>query len=121
MARVLIVDDSPTEIHIISTMLERNGYEVLSATSGEEGVEMARSQRPDLILMDIVMPGLNGFQATRQIARDPQTAGIPVIIVSSKGQESDKVWGLRQGAKDYIVKPVTEPELLAKVRAVLGG
>jgi twitching motility two-component system response regulator PilH len=119
MAKVLIVDDSPTEIHILKGMLERHGYECIGAESGEQGIELAHSARPDLILMDIVMPGLNGFQATRHLTRDPQTRQIPIIIVSTKSQETDKVWGLRQGARDYLTKPVTEDDLISKIQAVL--
>ena len=119
MARILIVDDSPTEVHVLKTMLQKNGFDTLEATSGEEGIEKARTERPDLILMDIVMPGLNGFQATRQLTRDPDTASIPVIIVTTKDQETDRIWGLRQGAKDYITKPVEEKDLVAKIKAVL--
>ncbi len=121
MARILIVDDSPTEVHVLKTMLQKNGFDTLEATSGEEGIEKARTERPDLILMDIVMPGLNGFQATRQLTRDPDTASIPVIIVTTKDQETDRIWGLRQGAKDYITKPVEEKDLVAKIKAVLAA
>lgn len=120
MAQVLIVDDSPTEVHVLKTMLEKHGFDTLSATSGEEGVETAKSQRPDCVLMDIVMPGLNGFQATRQLNKDPDTTAIPVIIVTTKDQETDKTWGLRQGAKDFISKPVAEKDLVEKINAVLG-
>ncbi len=121
MARVLIVDDSPTEIHVLKTMLEKNGFEIVSATSGEEGIEAAKAQKPDVILMDVVMPGLNGFQATRQLTRDPATSAIPVIIVTTKDQETDRVWGLRQGAKDYVTKPAQESDLVGKIKAVLAG
>ncbi len=121
MAKVLIVDDSPTEIHILRGMLEKHGHECIEADSGETGIEKARSEQPDVILMDIVMPGLNGFQTTRQLTRDAETKHIPIIIVSTKSQETDKVWGLRQGAKDYLTKPVTEVELMAKVQSVLPG
>ena len=121
MARVLIVDDSPTEIHVLKTMLEKNGYETLTAASGEEGVETAKAEKPDVILMDVVMPGMNGFQATRQLTRDAQTSGIPIIIVTTKDQETDRVWGLRQGAKDYVTKPAEEKELLGKIKQVLGS
>lgn len=119
MAHILIVDDSPTEIHVLRTMLEKNGYETSAVTSGEDGVTTARQEKPDLILMDVVMPGMNGFQATRQLTKDPDTATIPVIIVTTKNQETDRVWGLRQGAKDYITKPVSEEDLINKVRAAL--
>lgn len=120
MSRILVVDDSPTEVHVLKTLLERHGHEVLTATSGEEGLAQARSGQPDVILMDVVMPGLNGFQATRQLAQDEATAAIPVIVVTTKDQETDRVWALRQGARDYIVKPVSEPDLLARLGDVLG-
>lgn len=115
---VLVVDDSPTELHLIKEMLSRNGYSVTTVTSGEECIERLKSERPDLILMDIVMPGMSGFEATRSITRNPATASIPIIICTTKGQETDKAWGLRQGAKDYIVKPVVEGVLLEKIRAL---
>ena len=121
MAKVLIVDDSPTEAHILKTMLEKNGFEVITAENGEEGIAVVKAQKPDAVLMDVVMPGLNGFQATRQITTDPDTAHIPVIIVTTKNQETDRVWGMRQGAKDYITKPATEKELISKIKAVMGG
>ena len=121
MATVLIVDDSPTEVHVLKTMLEKNGYSVLSATSGEQGVALAKERKPDLVLMDIVMPGLNGFQATRQLTTSPETAHIPVVIITTKNQETDRVWGMRQGAKDYLTKPVSEQELINKIKTVLGG
>jgi len=121
MANILIVDDSPTEVHVFKTMLEKNGHSVNVAESGEQGIEQAQQILPDLILMDIVMPGMNGFQATRQLATIEATAKIPVIIVTTKDQETDKVWGIRQGAKDYIVKPVKEKDLIDRVKAALAG
>jgi twitching motility two-component system response regulator PilH len=121
MATVLIVDDSPTEVHVLKGMLERNGYRVAMATNGEDGIKKAKAEKPDLVLMDVVMPGMNGFQATRHLNQDPETASIPVIIVSNKNMDTDKIWGLRQGAKDYITKPVTEKDLIAKIKAVLGS
>jgi len=120
MTRILIVDDSPTEAHVLKTMLEKNGFDTLSATSGEDGIAMALKEKPDLILMDIVMPGMNGFQATRKIAKEPDTAKIPIIIVTTKDQETDRVWGLRQGAKDYVTKPAQESELISKINNALG-
>jgi len=116
--KVLIVDDSATDTHLMSEMLKKNGYTVVTATSGEEGIAKAKQERPDLILMDIVMPGMSGFEATRAITKDPETATIPVIVCSTKGQETDKAWGLRQGAKDYIVKPVIEKVLMEKIRTL---
>lgn len=121
MAKVMIVDDSPTEVHVLQTMLTKNGHEVVVATSGEEGVEMAKTEMPDLILMDVVMPGMNGFQATRQISKNTETSAIPVIMVTTKDQETDKVWAMRQGAKDYIVKPVQEKALIEHVNMVLSA
>ena len=119
MANILIVDDSPTEVHVFKTMLEKNGHTVSVAVTGEEGIELAKEIVPDLVLMDIVMPGINGFQATRQLATNDITANIPVIIVTTKDQETDKVWGIRQGAKDYIVKPVKEKDLIDRVNSAL--
>ncbi len=117
MALVLIVDDSPTEQHVISKLLEKNGFDTLVAKNGDEAISVAEQNRPDVILMDVVMPGMNGFQATRQLAKNPLTADIPVVMVTSKDQESDKVWGLRQGAVEYLMKPVSDDDLLAAVRA----
>jgi twitching motility two-component system response regulator PilH len=120
MANVLIVDDSPTEVHVLSTILEKHGHSISTASNGEEGIAQAKELKPDIILMDVVMPGMNGFQATRHITRDPETSAIPIIIVTTKDQETDRVWGLRQGAKDYITKPVDEDSLVEKVKSVLG-
>jgi twitching motility two-component system response regulator PilH len=121
MALVLIVDDSPTELHVMQKALERSGFRTATAADGEEGIRLAREIRPDLIFMDIVMPGMNGYQATRTLANDPQTRSIPVIMVTSKGQETDKIWGLRQGAVDYMVKPVSPNQLVAKAQATLAA
>jgi twitching motility two-component system response regulator PilH len=121
MAKILIVDDSPTETHVLRTLLEKNGHAVQIAADGAMGVEAAKKHLPDLILMDVVMPVLNGFQATRQLSRIPETAHIPVIMVTTKGQETDRSWGLRQGAKEYITKPIDPKDLLAKIKSVLGG
>jgi len=119
MTNILIVDDSPTEIHVLTSMLEKHGFSVATANNGEEGVDKAKSDKPDLILMDVVMPGMNGFQAARQISNDPETNNIPIIIVSTKDQETDKMWGLRQGAKDYVTKPAQEKELISKINSLL--
>ncbi|MEL7448446.1 MAG: response regulator [Pseudomonadota bacterium] len=119
MALVLIVDDSPTEVHVLTNVLEKHGFDTISADNGTQGIEAARRQNPNIILMDVVMPGINGFQATRKLARDPETSAIPVIMVTTKDQESDKVWGMRQGAFDYLIKPVAEDDLIDKVRAAL--
>ena len=119
MALVLIVDDSPTDVHVMQKALEQNGFRTASAADGSEAIRKARELHPDLILMDIVMPGVNGFQATRELANDPSTRSIPVIMVTSKAQESDRVWGLRQGAVDYLVKPVTTDQLVRKAQAAI--
>jgi twitching motility two-component system response regulator PilH len=119
MARVLIVDDSPTETYKMSSILSKHGFEVLTAGSGEEGVALARQVLPDVVLMDIVMPGLNGFQATRQLSREPATRHIPVIIVTTKDQETDRVWGQRQGARGYLTKPVDGKLLVQTIQDVL--
>jgi twitching motility two-component system response regulator PilH len=116
--KILIVDDSATERHFIGEILSKRGFEVSFAEDGEKGVAQAKLNKPDLVIMDVVMPGMNGFQATRAITSDPETRHIPVIICTTKGQETDKVWGMRQGAKDYVVKPITEAELLSKMAAL---
>jgi len=118
---VLIVDDSPTETHILKGICEQAGYTVSCAEDGESGVAEAKKIIPDVILMDVVMPGLNGFQATRQLSKSDETKDIPVIMVTTKDQETDKAWGLRQGAKEYIVKPVAAAELLKKIESVLSA
>ncbi len=121
MAVILIVDDSPTELHLFRNMLEKNGFQTLIADSGEEGIRQAQTKKPDCILMDVVMPGMNGFQATRKLTRDPGTAGIPVIMITTKDQETDKIWGMRQGAAEYLVKPVAERQLVDKINAVMAA
>ncbi len=120
MARVLIVDDSPTETHRMTRILDKHGYEVITADSGEDGVAKAKETLPDVVLMDIVMPGLNGFQATRQLSKNASTSHIPVIIVTTKDQETDRLWGQRQGAKGYLTKPIEDSALLDTISAVLG-
>jgi len=116
--KILIVDDSATERHMLNELLTKAGYQVIASDNGEDAIVKARMAKPDLILMDVVMPGLNGFQATRAISRDPETKSIPVIMCTSKSQETDKIWGLRQGARDYVVKPVDREELLAKISSL---
>jgi twitching motility two-component system response regulator PilH len=113
--KILVVDDSATERHVLVTLLESKGYTIVTASNGEEGVAAAKRELPDLILMDVVMPGMNGYQATRTISRDDATKHIPVIMCTSKDQETDKIWGMRQGALDYMVKPVDGDALLAKL------
>jgi twitching motility two-component system response regulator PilH len=121
MALILIVDDSPTEVHVMQKALERHGFQTAAAENGAEGIRKAREMKPDLIFMDVVMPGVNGFQATRTLANDPDTRAIPIIMVTTKGQETDRIWGLRQGAVDYLVKPVTPAKLVEKAQAALSG
>jgi len=117
IVKILLVDDSKTELHVLSELLGKNGYQVRTAENGEEAIKRLSEEKPDLILMDVVMPGQNGFQLTRAITRDPAFADVPVIMCTSKNQETDKVWGMRQGARDYVVKPVDPDELLRKIRA----
>jgi twitching motility two-component system response regulator PilH len=115
--KVLVVDDSKTELMFMTDLLQKNGFAVKTAENAEDAFRRLAEEKPDLILMDVVMPGQNGFQLTRAITRDPRFAKVPVIMCTSKNQETDRVWGMRQGAKDYIVKPVDPTELMAKIRA----
>jgi twitching motility two-component system response regulator PilH len=115
--KILLVDDSKTELHHLSELLTKRGYTVRTAENGEEAMRRLGEEKPDLILMDVVMPGQNGFQLTRAITRDPRFADVPVIMCTSKNQETDKVWGMRQGARDYVVKPVDADELIGKIKA----
>ncbi|EOG8372638.1 PleD family two-component system response regulator [Acinetobacter baumannii] len=119
MARILIVDDSPTETFRFKEILTKHGYDVLEASNGADGVTLAKAEQPDLVLMDVVMPGVNGFQATRQITRDEDTKHIPVGIVSTKDQATDRVWGKRQGAIDYLIKPIEEKQLIDVIKQFL--
>ena len=116
MARILIVDDSPTETFRFREILTKRGFDVIEATNGADGVTMAQAELPDLILMDVVMPGVNGFQATRQISRGDTTQHIPIVIVSTKDQATDRVWGKRQGARDYLTKPIEESQLMDVIK-----
>ncbi|MDB2705380.1 twitching motility response regulator PilH [Pseudomonadota bacterium] len=119
MALILIADDSPTEVYVLKRILEKNQHTTITAEDGEQAIELARSEKPDLILMDVVMPKLNGFQATRRLSKDDETKNIPVIIVSSKNQETDKLWGMRQGAKGYLGKPVSEELIMDEINSLL--
>jgi twitching motility two-component system response regulator PilH len=114
---ILVVDDSKTELYHLSRVLGRRGYTVRTAENGEEAMRRLQEEKPDLILMDVVMPGQNGFQLTRAITRDPRWSAVPVIMCTSKSQETDRVWGMRQGARDYIVKPIDGDELVTKIKA----
>jgi twitching motility two-component system response regulator PilH len=115
MANILIIDDSPTDVKIFSGALERAGHKVTSVATAEAGIDAAHKTKPDLVLMDVIMPGMNGFQATRSLTKDPETSAIPVLIVTTKSMETDRMWGMRQGAKDVLVKPVSEKDLVAHV------
>jgi twitching motility two-component system response regulator PilH len=115
---ILVVDDSPTDRQYLTDILSKSGYKVSTADSAEDALAKVKQSPPDLVLMDVVMPGQNGYQATRTLTKDEATKHIPVIIVTTKGQETDKLWGMRQGARDYIVKPVSQSDLLAKISAL---
>ena len=116
--KVLLVDDSKTELMYMTDLLVKNGFSVKTAENAEDAFRRLAEEKPELILMDVVMPGQNGFQLTRAIARDPQYADIPIMLCTSKNQETDRVWGMRQGARDYITKPVNAGELMAKIKAL---
>ena len=120
MTTVLVIDDSPSEMAKFRDMLSKNNFQVLEASNGEKGCQMAVDHLPDVILMDVVMPEMNGFQATRKITRGKTTAHIPIIMISTKNQETDRVWGKRQGAKEYITKPIDESGLVQIIRKVMG-
>ena len=121
MARILIVDDSPTESFKMTEILNKSGHQTLTASGGEEGVAIAKKELPDLVLMDVVMPGINGFQATRQITKNPSTSHIPVVIVTTKDQETDRMWGMRQGAVGFLTKPINEKALMQAVSEALAA
>jgi twitching motility two-component system response regulator PilH len=119
VANILIIDDSPTDVRVFTTLLERAGYLVDAVGSAEEGIERVRAKLPDLVIMDVIMPGMNGFQATRTLTRDPVTSNVPIVMITTKSMETDRVWGLRQGARAFITKPVNEKDLLACINDLL--
>lgn len=119
MANILIIDDSPTDVRVFTTLLEKAGHRVAAVSTAEEGIERVRADLPDLVIMDVIMPGMNGFQATRTLTRDPVTGSVPIVMITTKSMETDRVWGLRQGARAFITKPVNERELLACINDLL--
>lgn len=119
MANILIIDDSPTDVRVFTTLLERAGHHVVAVSTAEEGIERVRADLPGLVIMDVIMPGMNGFQATRTLTRDPATSAVPIVMITTKSMETDRVWGLRQGARAFITKPVNEKELLACINELL--
>ncbi len=121
VTEILLIEDSPTDTHAYSAVLRDNGYAVQTAATGEEGIELAAKLKPDLILMDIVMPGVNGFQATRELRKNVDTASIPVIMLSTKDQDTDRIWGMRQGAADYLIKPVASDALVESINRALSA
>ena len=121
MAKIMVVDDAPADLQNLKNILTKGGHQVIEVTSGQDSIAKAKAEKPDAIVMDVVMPGVNGFQATRQISKDPETSAIPIIVVSAKNQETDRLWAMRQGAREYVVKPVKDADLLAKVKQVLGA
>jgi len=121
VATILIIDDSPTDVRVFTTLLERAGHTVAAVSTAEDGIERVRAELPDLVIMDVIMPGMNGFQATRILTRDPATSSVPIVMITTKSMETDRVWGLRQGARAFITKPVNEKELLASISSLLPG
>jgi twitching motility two-component system response regulator PilH len=121
VANILIIDDSPTDVRVFTTLLERAGHHVAAVSAAEEGIEQVRANAPDLVIMDVIMPGMNGFQATRTLTRDPKTQHVPVVMITTKSMETDRVWGMRQGARAFITKPVNEKELLACINDLLSS
>ncbi|KAF1686505.1 two-component system response regulator [Pseudoxanthomonas broegbernensis] len=121
MARILLIEDSPTDRAVFTQWLQRAGHDVVFASNAEDGLDIARKQLPDLVLMDVVLPGMSGFQATRALSRDAATSKIPVLIVSTKSMETDRAWGMRQGAVDYVVKPPREEDLMARINQLVAG
>jgi len=119
VANILIIDDSPTDVRVFTTLLERAGHRASAVGTAEEGIERVRAELPDLVIMDVIMPGMNGFQATRTLSRDPATSSVPVVMITTKSMETDRVWGLRQGARAFITKPVNEGQLLACINELL--
>ena len=119
MANILIIDDSPTDVRVFTTLLERAGHHVVAVSTAEEGIERVRADLPGLVIMDVIMPGMNGFQATRTLTRDPATSAVPIVMITTKSMETDRVWGLRQGARAFITKPVNEKEMLACINELL--
>ena len=116
--KILIVDDSKTELMFMTDLLTKNGFAVKTAENAEDAFRRLAEEKPDLILMDVVMPGMNGFQATRAISRDDEVKHIPVILCTTKNQETDKIWGMRQGAIEYMTKPIDGAALLQKIRSL---
>lgn len=121
MARILVVDDSPSQLLGMKRIVEKLGHEALTAEDGVIGVELCKTEKPDLVLMDVVMPNLNGFQATRTISREPTTKHIPIVLVTTKDQDTDRVWGMRQGARAYLTKPFSETELSDTITKYVSG
>lgn len=121
MAHIVIVDDSPTDVKVLTDLLEKAGHRVDSAANADDGIALIKRDKPDLVLMDIIMPGTSGFQATRTLSRDPETRDIPVVIVTTKDMETDRVWGMRQGARDFLTKPISERVLLKSINNQLAA
>lgn len=118
-ATVLVVEDTPSEMALMSHYLQEGGYSVIGAPSGKEGLDKAIAQKPDVVVTDIVMPGISGFELCRKLKRQPETSQVPVVLCSSKKQNVDRLWGMRQGAHAYLTKPYTRDELLTAVEQAL--
>lgn len=117
--KIMVIEDEPDIVEVITYNLSREGFQVLSANDGEEGLDRTRDESPDLVLLDLMLPGLDGVELCRRLKSEPRTRRIPIIMVTAKGDESDVVLGLGVGADDYIKKPFSPKELVARVKAVL--
>jgi twitching motility two-component system response regulator PilH len=116
MARILVADDSATELQMIKDILKETSHEVITAGDGEEAVKKARDEAVDMVILDVIMPKMNGFQVCRELRTDQKFKDVPIIMVTSKDQQSDKMWGLKQGATEYIIKPFTAMDLLLAIK-----
>ena len=119
--KILIIEDDPSFSRAINHIIEKEGYDVVSASNGMTGMRMAKEENPDLLILDVMLPGLDGFEICSRLRNDPETATLPIVMLSAKGQEADKTTGLKVGANEYLTKPVDRELLLGKITSLLGG